>query len=259
VPELPDVEGFRRYFNRYAAGERIDRLEIRDRSMLRNSSPQAAGRALRGRSFGDAGRRGKWLIAPAGGPFVLMHFGMTGKLAWTTSGSPPHRHDRVVLHLGRGSLGYRNMRKFGGLWLARDEAKVDAVMGPLGPDALAVSREDFRALLKHRRGRIKPLLMDQKALAGVGNLLADEILWRARVHPRRSAREVTPRKVDEIYDAMVAASKESSRRGHIPHEEGWVTAVRDDRDPRCPRCGSRMQRAAVGGRTACWCPRCQRA
>jgi formamidopyrimidine-DNA glycosylase len=258
MPELPDVAGFRRYFNRYAAGGRIDRVEVRDRSMLRDRSPQAIGRALRGRSFEEADRRGKWLIAPASGRLVLMHFGMTGELAWSGAGGTPHRHDRLVFHLARGVLAYRNMRKFGGVWLARDGREAEAIMGPLGPDALEVSREEFRDLLGRRRGRIKPLLMDQKAVAGVGNLLADEILWRARVNPRRPAYRLSWAKVDRTYDAMRAASKESSRHGRIPRKRGWVTAVRAERDPHCPRCGTRMTKATVGGRTACWCPRCQR-
>jgi formamidopyrimidine-DNA glycosylase len=258
MPELPDVEGFRRYFNRFAAGERIERLEVRDRVLLRNSSPQVAGRLLGGHAFERARRHGKWLVAPAGGPLVLMHFGMTGELAWTAGGGRPHRHDRLVFHLASGTLGYRNMRKFGGVWVARDRAGAESVMGPLGPDALDVSRQNFAGVIGGRRGRIKPLLMNQKAVAGVGNLLADEILWRTRVNPQRPANRLSRRKVDEIYEAMQATSRESSRHGRIPHESGWITAVRDRREPRCPRCDARMRRGTIGGRTACWCPRCQR-
>jgi formamidopyrimidine-DNA glycosylase len=186
MPELPDVEGFRRYFNRFAAGARVERVEVLDRSMLRNTSPQGLGRALRGRRFGEARRRGKWLVAEAEEPILLLHFGMTGLLAWSGGGETPHRHDRVVFHLPNGDLAYRNMRKFGGVWLAADPERAEHELGSLGPDAQEVGRDEFVELLTRRRRGVKALLMDQKAIAGVGNLLSDEVLWRARIHPRRS-------------------------------------------------------------------------
>lgn len=257
MPELPDVEGFRRYFNRFAAGKRVERVEVLDRTMLRDTSPQALGRALRGRRLERAGRHGKWLLAPAGGSVLLLHFGMTGLLHWWSDHAEPHRHDRVVLRLTGGSLSYRNMRKFGGLWLAR-EGEVEKATGPLGPDAASIDREDFAGLVAGRRGAIKALLMDQRAIAGVGNLLGDEALWRARVHPRRSANELSKAKIRALYDSLEATIREANRHGRIPPIEGWLTGVRDRRGP-CPRCGTRVRKATVAGRTACWCPRCQRA
>jgi formamidopyrimidine-DNA glycosylase len=257
MPELPDVEGFRRYFQRYAVGQRVDRVEVRDRSMLRNSSPQAVGRALRGRPLERPRRHGKWLIAPAAGPLLLMHFGMTGRLAWSGGGAGPHRHDRIVLRLDTGVLGYRNMRKFGGVWLARDESEVEAVTGPLGPDAMEVDRERLGSLLAGRRGGIKAALMDQRLLAGVGNLLADEVLWRARIHPRRYASDLSRRQLETLAETMHDTIRDANRHGRIPRLEGWLTGVRDDLGP-CPRHGVRLQRATVAGRTTVWCPRCQR-
>jgi formamidopyrimidine-DNA glycosylase len=257
MPELPDVEGFRRYFNRHAAGRRVERVEVLDRTMLRNSSPQGVGRALGGRDLERATRHGKWLVAPAGGPALLLHFGMTGLLANVDREKGPHRHDRLVLHLDAGALAYRNMRKFGGVWLARDGEHTEEVTGPLGPDAGRIAREDFAALIARRRGGIKALLMDQKAIAGVGNLLSDEILWRARIHPSTRTGALRSRKVSELYEAMQATIRDSSRHGRIPAEPGWLTGVRDERGP-CPRCGTRVRKGTVAGRTACWCPRCQR-
>jgi formamidopyrimidine-DNA glycosylase len=256
VPELPDVEGFRRYFSRHAAGERVERVEVLDRTMVRNSSAQGVRRALGGRRFEKPRRRGKWLIAPAGGPLILMHFGMTGLLAWSSDPSGRHPHDRVVFHLPGGQLAYRNMRKFGGLWLARDERQAEGVMGPLGPDAADLDR-DALARLADRRRAIKALLMDQKALAGVGNLLSDEVLWRARIHPRRRAGELSRRELSALHDALQDTIREANRHGRIPPKRGWLTAVRDEGGD-CPRCGRRVRRDTVAGRTACWCPRCQR-
>jgi formamidopyrimidine-DNA glycosylase len=258
VPELSDVEGFRRYFARFAAGRRIEGVSVPDAELLRNASPRALGRALRDRRFGDPRRHGKWLLAPADGATVLMHFGMTGLLRWTgDAGSALHQHDRLVFRLEGGELRYRNMRRFGGVWLARDAAAVDDIVGDLGPDAMSVDRERFEELLAGRRGRLKPALMDQELIAGLGNLLVDEILWRARLHPRRPLAAISSRERDRLHREMHRVLRESIPRARVPPEPSWLTGVRDDPAGRCPRCGARLARAQVGGRTACLCPRCQ--
>jgi formamidopyrimidine-DNA glycosylase len=119
VPELPDVEGFRRTFARHAAGKRLRAVHDVDRLLLRDTSPQALGRGLRGRRFAKPRRHGKLLLCGSDGPTLVLRFGMTGDLVW---GGEPHPHDRLVLDFADGALRYRNMRRFGGIWLARDEA-----------------------------------------------------------------------------------------------------------------------------------------
>ena len=259
MPELPDVEGFRRVLARHATGKPVERVSVLDRTMIRNRSPQAFGRALKGKRFREPRRHGKWVVAPIGEACVLMHFGMTGLLEWQPRKSERHAHDRVVFELRGGELRYRNMRKFGGVWLARDEAERERVTGRLGPDAQDLDRDSFHELIGRRRGGIKAALMDQRLLAGVGNLLADEILWRARLDPRARCADLTTRRRDALHDALRATIRESIPAGRVPHGPEWLTRVRDEREPRCPRCGTRLRKATVAGRTACWCPRCQRA
>src|SRR5205807_10469957 len=153
---------------------------------MRNAAPRQLDRALRGRRFEEPERLGKWMVAWTDGPALLLHFGMTGDLIWSDDEPERHRHDRVIIELGGGQeLRYRNMRKLGGAWLAHDRREADAILGPLGPDALAVSRKEFLQRLERRRGGVKAALMDQTFVAGVGNLVADEVLWQARLHPRR--------------------------------------------------------------------------
>jgi formamidopyrimidine-DNA glycosylase len=258
MPELPDVEGFRRYVSRYAAGRRVERVEVLDRSLLRNATPQALGRTLRGRRLGRPSRHGKWLLVPADNVTLLFHFGMTGGLKWTSRADDRHRHDRVILRLEGGELRYRNMRKFGGVWLARGADEAREVMGWPGPDAYGLDREAFGELLGRRRGAIKPALMDQRLVAGIGNELSDEILWQARLHPTRSASRLGRRNVDALFRALRKVLDESVRAGHIPRRAGWLTAVRGTSKARCPRCGRRLRTSRVAGRTAYWCPRCQR-
>ena len=257
MPELPDVEGFRRVLSRHAKGKRIESVEVIDRSLLRGTSPQALGRALKGKRFLEPRRHGKWVIAPVGDVEVLMHFGMTGLLEWRRPCEERHRHDRVVFVCEGGELRYRNMRKFGSVRLARDESERERGTGGLGPDAASLDREAFHELLARRRGSVKAALMDQKLLAGVGNLLADEILWRSRVDPRTPVPDISRRRRDRMYEALRDTLRESVPAGRVPHGRRWLTRVRDQRDAKCPRCGTRLRKATVAGRTACWCPRCQ--
>jgi formamidopyrimidine-DNA glycosylase len=238
-----------------AVGRRIEAAEVLDRAMLRNSSPTALSRALEGERFGDPRRHGKWLLAPVGEATLLMHFGMTGLLDWAPVATERHAHDRLVFVCEGGELRYRNMRKFGGVWLARDPAQVT---GALGPDAASVGGDDFRDLLDRRRGGLKAALMDQRLIAGLGNLMVDEILWRARVNPRADVARLSSRRKDALYEAMDAVVHESLPTGRVPGFEGWLTGVRDERGAACPRCGARLRKATIAGRTACWCPRCQR-
>jgi formamidopyrimidine-DNA glycosylase len=164
----------------------------------------------------------------------------------------------VIFELDGGELRYRDMRKFGGVWLLGEGARLEEITGPLGPDAMSVDRDALGALLGRRRGQIKAALMDQRVIAGIGNLLADEVLWRARIHPSRPARGLPPRAVDALDRELHTTIAACNRRGRIPRDDGWLTGARDARDGRCPRCGTRLRRSTVAGRTACWCPRCQR-
>src|SRR5688500_13925141 len=129
-----------------------------------------------------------------------MHFGMTGRLDWERRGSGRHVHDRIVFVCRGGELRYRNMRKFGGVWISRRGREV--VTGPLGPDATRVDRELFRELLASRRGGLKAALMDQRLIAGLGNLMVDEICWRARVDPRVPVPGLSARRISRLWEAM---------------------------------------------------------
>jgi formamidopyrimidine-DNA glycosylase len=258
VPELPDVEGYRRYFARHARGRRIESVSVADPDLLRNATPRRLDRALAGRRFSQPDRHGKWLIAPTDGPEVLMHFGMTGMLSWSSNPADPHPHDRVAFELDGGVLRYRDMRKFGGVWLATSGRARDRITGPLGPDAMQITGPALAERLGLRRGRIKPVLMDQRVIAGLGNLLSDEILWRARINPSCAAARLSSRRMARLHRCMRAVLRESNRHARVPPAPGWLTRARAEREPRCPRCGAALSRATIGGRTTVWCARCQR-
>jgi formamidopyrimidine-DNA glycosylase len=255
VPELPDVEGFRRFFDEHAARRTVRSVHHVDRSMVRSgTSPQAIGRALAGRRLAPARRHGKLLVCPAGERRLVLHFGMTGTFVWCASGEPGHPHDRLVLEFSGGELRYRNMRRFGGIWLL-NEAGADELVGRLGPDWLDVSRPAFDALVSGRRRAIKATLMDQEIAAGLGNLTADESLWQARIDPRRPAGSLDGSERRRLYAAIRKVLRDSIPYGLVPSLSGWLTSVRGERDATCPRCGAELRRVTIGGRTTVFCPR----
>lgn len=259
MPELPDVEGFKRYFARYAAGGVVRGVEAPTPAIVRNSTAAGLGRALDGRRLGRPWRVGKWMVAPTGGPALAFHFGMTGFFVWSKDSDGRHRHDRLVLLLSGGELRYRNMRMLGGVWLCRSENEVERVTGPLGPDAAGLERDRLEEILAAGRGGLKALLMNQRRIAGIGNELSDEILWRARIHPQRPARSLDRREGGRLTRSMRDVIATSNRRGRIPTERRWLKSQRRARDPRCPRCRAALRRDRIAGRTAYWCPNCQRA
>jgi len=237
-------------------GARIERVVVSDPGILRNTDAPALDAALRGQRFEDPERRGKWLIAWTSGPAVLLHFGMTGDLKWGEDEAGRHHHDRVIFELDRGELRYRNMRKLGGLWLAHDHEDVQRLLSGLGPDALGLDRRAFGNLLDRRRGGVKAALMDQSLLAGVGNLLADEALWRARIHPARRVQELSEEERGRLFSAL----RRTIGAGIDEFDGGMRTPwmrVRGAPGARCPRCRTPLARTMVGGRTTYFCPRCQ--
>ncbi|MEV6113464.1 DNA-formamidopyrimidine glycosylase family protein [Streptomyces sp. NPDC052109] len=258
MPELPDVEGFRRVLVSCAKGRVIRRVDVRDTGVLHGVDARRLRDALEGRRFTEPERHGKWLLAHTGGPTLLLHFGMTGRLLCAGPDDAVQAHDRVLFDLGGDRrFRYRDQRKLQGLWLADDDSAVARLLDRQGPDALAVDREDFEAALCARRGHIKTALTDQSVLAGLGNLLADEILWRAGLHPGTRAADLTESERRHLYTQMRRTLRSAVTAGCVPPRDSWLTGHRDDPDPACPRCGTHLRRTRQAGRGTVWCPRCQ--
>ena len=260
VPELPDVESYRRYFDRYAAGRTVATIVTPDPVSVRNTTPRTIDRALRGRRFDGALRHGKWLTCWTDGPALLIHFGMTGYLVSSSEEPERHRHDRLIVVLHDGSeLRYRNLRKFGGVWLAHDSVEAARITGELGPDALGLPRRHFLERLARRRGGLKATLMDQRFVAGVGNLVADEVLWRARLHPRRDVATLNDGERARLHSALTRVLREwVEHYGAATKRRTWLMSVRGAPGAGCPRCRTPLDRTTAAGRTTYFCPACQR-
>ncbi len=269
MPELPDVEGWRRYLAEHATGARIGRVTAPDPDVIRNTTPQGLGRAVRGRHFAAPERHGKWLFAPLSdgerearpgtATTVVFHFGMTGRLEWTDErGRDRGPHDRVIFVCDAGELRVEMQRKLGGVWLTRTRSELRAVTGPLGPDGTQVDVSRLAERLGDRRGGVKSALMDQEMIAGLGNLMVDEILWTAGIDPTATARELDEEQVENVHDALRTVLDRSIPAGRVPPDEGTLTAARDEDEPRCPRCGQDLERERVASRSTYRCPACQR-
>jgi formamidopyrimidine-DNA glycosylase len=260
VPELPDVEGFRRELAKTLPHRRIEDVDVRDPGILRNASASTLARRLAGHRFGAPRRHGKWLILPTDGPTLLIHSGMTGHPYYANAGAEPEKYERLVMSLDQGELRYADLRKLRGVWLADTEDAVAGVLGPQGPDALGMGLREFRGVVAGRRkgsGRLKPTLMDQSVIAGLGNLLVDEICWRARIRPNFPVAELDDDAVRDLHHAMKQVLHTAVRHGRVPGLSRWLTGARDDPDPRCPRCGTALRNGRIGGRMSFWCPDCQ--
>lgn len=259
MPELPDVEQHRRRFDEHAAGRAVRGVAVPDRELLVGTSPQGLGRSLTGRRLAPALRHGKWLMLPTvdDGPQLLVHFRMTGELVFAGPATSRSDRDAVILELDGLEVRYRTVRRMGRVhWLAagRDPAEVT---GPLGPDALRLERGELRALLGGRRGGLKSALMDQELVAGLGNELVDDILWRARLHPAAPVGEVTDDQHAHLESAMREVLRRSVRAGHVPSGPTWINAQRETDHPSCPDCGTDLVRSTVAGRTTLHCPQHQ--
>ena len=257
MPELPDVEGFRRLLEAHVIGEQVTAVEVRDPGVVRGRSGQDFVEQLEGRRFAQPDRRGKWLLARMHGPTVLFHFGMTGGLVWDRPDSECLRFDRVIIYVGTGKLVYRDQRKLRGLWLVNDDDGIREVIGEQGPDALGLTGGRLEERLDGRRGALKSVLMDQSVVAGLGNMLSDEVLWRAKIHPARPFGDLQPHERDGLGRGLQRVLRASVQVGAIPRRPTWLSSQRSRADPQCPRCRAQLATSRVGGRTSYWCPVCQ--
>lgn len=249
MPELPEAERARQTLET-VLGRRIARVDDHDTYVTRPHQPGELDGALSGHRLTSAQRRGKflWLETDGGeGPTLGLHLGMTGRIV--LDDVPPHPlHDRFTVEFDDGArFALRDKRRLGRAVLNPDFSHV-------GPDAADVDRETFRRVVGAGRAPIKARLLDQSAIAGVGNLLADQALWQARLAPARITGSLATMELDRLRRAIRSAVRDAIRRGGAHTGEFIPSRIPGGV---CPRCGSELMRARIGGRTTYWCPRCQ--
>jgi formamidopyrimidine-DNA glycosylase len=260
MPELPEVELYCRYLARHALHQRIVSVRVLDERILGVRKPVLT-RALVGKQLTRVRRHGKHLFADAGSSWLHLHFGMSGDLYWYDDDTEQPRFARVIFDFENGGrLAYDDMRLFGVVDVTPDPATFIAEHR-LGPDPLdpTFRLPVFRRIAATRRGAVKALLMSQEIIAGMGNLYADETLYRASIHPRRPVDKLSDAEVKSIFICMRAILKEAiafkSRGGDYPGR--YLVQHREEGD-RCPRCDGTIQRTVVFGRTTYFCGTHQR-
>ena len=267
MPELPEVEGYRALAEQRALGRQIGSVVSPDLWYLkRGLDPEGVSTALAGRQFRRARRRGKLLLLDVGPTaeegeeesVLGVHFGMSGRLIvdglasverLLYSAGSDSSYDRFVVQFSDGGmLAVRDPRRLGGVELDPDENR-------LGPDALGVTPGELRRALAGSHAPLKARLLDQARLAGVGNLIADEVLWRAGLAPERPSNSLTPAELRRLHRHLSAGLAELIERGG-----SHMGDLEPHRHPGglCPRDHTPLTRATVGGRTTWWCPHHQR-
>jgi formamidopyrimidine-DNA glycosylase len=260
MPELPEVETYRRYLEANVLGRQIAVVPHIDNSMVRHADPLALVAQLEGSHISSTHRHGKLLFANLSrGGHLVMHFGMTGDLKCHPPGEEP-RHARLVLDFETGdSMTYVCQRKFGYLSLADDPEEFVSALG-WGPDALnGLDETVFAAGLASTRTPIKAVLMDQRRWAGIGNLYADEALFQAHIAPTVPGNELGPRRRRRLFSAIKEVLRTAVSRGanFDAYPDGYLLTARVPNAP-CTNCGASLSATKVGGRTTIYCPRCQR-
>jgi formamidopyrimidine-DNA glycosylase len=259
MPELPEVEVFRRDFAARGLGSRIESARLGEPRCLRGATPAELRAALEGDRFTQVTRHGKILFArTARGPVLVMHFGMTGEVIFLEPGEAvPEGACLVVGFSGGRHMAIVSRRKLG--WLELTEGAEGYLReNGIAPDALQISARDFEDRIGAGRGRLKSALMDQSKIAGIGNVYSDEILFRAGLGPGSQGRDLSREQLETLYHTMrgvlAEAGEALSAGADLP--AGWLAQHREEGAP-CPRCGTPLRREVIGGRGAYFCPRCQ--
>jgi formamidopyrimidine-DNA glycosylase len=263
VPELPEVETVTRSIAPLV-GRRIVSAEFRCLRILRGGNPDDMAARVQGKKIAGVKRYGKFiLVSLQGGGYLVIHLGMTGRLLL---GGPAGKHTHAILTLDRGVLLYDDSRQFGCLQYSQE---FPARVAKLGPEPLEVPFEEFAGGLRRRKTRIKALLLNQAFLRGIGNIYADEALFRAGIHPLAFASRIRSERARRLYDGISSVLTEAIAAGGSSISD-YVDAegrkgffqfshrVYQRTGEPCVKCGTRIRRVLVAQRSSHFCPKCQK-
>jgi len=273
MPELPEVETIRRGLLEKVKGKRVSRVKVEKEKSLKMVSPSEFERRLVGKIFSDIKRRGKYLIICLDSESTLViHLKLTGRLIFSKSGEMP-KYTKIVFTFDDGSqLFFSDMRGFGEVHLV-EGTNFQTIPGlaEIGPEPLEsnFNAEALVHLLEKRRGKIKPVLMDQRVIAGLGNIYSQEILFRAGIHPERDASTLSKEEIKTIYENLTTVLGEAitlkgtstdayvdlnGRKGNFEVR----LQVYGREDQACSKCGSPIRKKKIAGRGTYFCPECQK-
>ena len=270
MPELPEVETVKNELAPHIIGRCIIDVTLLWDKIVKEPSPQEFISRIAGKKITGIERHGKYLIVSlSSGDKLILHLKMTGSLILGKNDSEPPKFTRAIIHLdNRQNIYFRDPRKFGVLKLVKDTKDIDAKLGP-EPLGKAFTLKVFTGRLVNRKAPIKALLLDQKFLAGVGNMYADEALFAARIDPRRVSNLLKKPEIKRLYNAIHEVLLEGLKYGgasivtyyHPDGSQGTAHQhfnVAHGQKKTCPVCGGPIERIVVRGRGTYYCPECQK-
>ncbi len=271
MPELPEVETIVRGLKRTVLGKKMKAITIVPSRVLHNKLGYFK-RNLIGLKIIDVKRRGKNIILQlSGGNLILIHLGMTGNLIYLKKPAPLKKHDHLNMEFSdKSQLRYNDPRKFGKFKLVKS-SRIENIgdLKSLGPEPLEITENDFIRLLQTRRGRIKSTLLNQKFIAGIGNIYADEVLFEAKIHPEEKPCNINSNRLKKLHQAIQEILKKAIKAGGssidnyltVEGKQGFFQLQHKAYGKKgmpCPRCNTKIKRIVLNQRSSYFCPKCQR-
>ena len=257
MPELPDVEVFRKYMDSSALHQKIKKVHVLDDSVLRKITPRSFQKSLKNRSFVETSRHGKYMFVKTDDEqWIMLHFGMTGFLKYYKLDNEKSDHIRILFDFSNDyHLAYDCQRKLGQVDLIKNQPKFIKEK-KLGIDALSpeMGQDQFKQLLKDRRGSVKPALMNQQLICGIGNIYSDEILFHANLHPASKNKKLSDSEIRDIYNSMKDVLKTGIESQVQPSQmpENFLIRHRSEGEE-CPVCGGEIHNSTISGRSSYFC------
>ena len=258
MPELPEVETFKRYFDNTSLKQVITKVIIKDNRVL-NMNDNLFKKSIVNKQFKSTSRHGKYLFVYLKPNYLIMHFGMTGDLEYYSKKNDEPKYSKVIFQFENGfNLAYTSLRMFGKLDIAKS---IDDFVEKkkLGPDAFKMSLEDFQAALKRRTAIAKNALLNQSFIAGIGNLYSDEILFRTKLHPKSKLDYLDDDRIEELFanikDVLQFGIEKEGDLSIYPNE--FIIPHRK-KEEQCPRCNKELVYLDISGRRSFFCPNCQK-
>ena len=258
MPELPDVEVFKRYLDSTALRKQIKSVSVETADILKGVSSRSIQQQLNGKKFTGTRRHGKHLfVAFTKDKWLVMHFGMTGYLEYYKDGDAQPDYSKVIFHFANGfQLAYVNRRKLGFITITDDMEKY-IQDNDLGPDPLndKWNKSDFIETYSDRAGSVKAGLMNQSVMAGIGNVYSDETLFQAGIKPQKKLKQLSEKDLGQLFTTMKRVVKKAIDWKVDPKNfsNSYLLLHREPGDE-CPRCGGKIKKQTVSGRSSYFCP-----
>ena len=258
MPELPEVETFKRYLDKTSLKQTIKDIQVTDSRILKSEENDLVA-TLEGKRFESSIRHGKYLLVYIKPRYIVMHFGMSGDLEYYNNKDDPPKFSKVIFHFNNGfNLAYISIRMFGKVFIANSiEEFIENKK--LGLDAYKMALEEFQVAVQRRKAMAKNALLNQSFIAGVGNIYSDEILFRTKIHPKTKINTLSEGKVKELYtnikDVLEYGIKKKGDPSTYPKE---FLIPHRKKEGKCPTCNNDITRFEISGRHGFFCPSCQR-